>query len=96
MHDIGEAHNFEINRIDNPEDLRFSDFPGEIDVPMRAGDLVIGDARMFHAAHSNNSSDPRTVITIWFLPFFSNLQEATQSYYHNSAQKYISLFIDDT
>ena len=84
LHDTGVAHDPEINRIDNPEDLRFADFPGEIDVPLRAGDLVIGDARMFHAAHSNNSSDPRTVITIWFYPFFTNLQEAVQSYYHNS------------
>ena len=47
--------------------------PGERPAPdlrtlsqVRAGDLIIGDARMLHAAHANTSDARRTVITLWF------------------------------
>ena len=83
LHGMGEAHTREINRIDNPDDPRFRDYPGEADVPIKAGDLVVGDARMFHSAHTNRSAQKRTVITIWFHPFFSDLQEPTQSWIHD-------------
>ena len=87
LHGMGEAHTREINRIDDPDDPRFRDYPGEIDVPVKAGDLVVGDARMFHSAHANNSAQKRTVITIWFHPFFSDLQEPTQSWIHDSMHR---------
>ena len=82
LHDMGEAHTPDINRIENPEDPRFLDYANERDVPMRAGDLVIGDARMFHATHANLSDQWRTVITIWFHPLFDDLLPATQSWIH--------------
>ena len=83
LHDLGEAHTRAINRMDDPDDPRFLDYPGEVDVPVRAGDVVVGDARMFHAAHANRSAEKRTVITIWFHPFFSDLEEPTQSWIHD-------------
>ena len=73
----------EINRYDNPDDPRFSDYSNEEDVPIQAGDLVIGDGRMFHAAHSNDSERWRTVITIWILPFFDNLLEPVRSWFNH-------------
>lgn len=82
LHEMGEAHTRDINRMDNPDDPRFKDYPNEVDVPIKAGDLVVGDARMFHATHENASDEQRTVITIWFHPFFSELQEDTQSWIH--------------
>ena len=82
LHDMGEAHTREINRIDDPDDPRFRDYPGEVDVPVRAGDVVVGDARMFHSSHTNFSDDKRTVITIWFHPFYSDLLEPTRSWIH--------------
>ncbi|MEM7538356.1 MAG: phytanoyl-CoA dioxygenase family protein [Chloroflexota bacterium] len=82
LHDMGKAHTKDINSVENPEDPRFLDYEGEVDVPVKAGDLVIGDARMFHATHANNSDEQRTVITIWFHPWFADLQEATQSWIH--------------
>ena len=83
LHGMGEAHTREINRIENPDDARFRDYPGEVDVPVKAGDVVVGDARMFHSAHTNRSAHKRTVITIWFHPFFSDLKEPTQSWIHD-------------
>ena len=82
LHDQGEAHTADINSIENPDDPRFLDYPNEHDLPMRAGDLVIGDARLFHATHANQSDQRRTVITIWFHPLFSDLLPSTQSWIH--------------
>ncbi len=84
LHDMGEAHTRDINRMDNPEDPRFKDYAKEVDVPVSAGDLVIGDARMFHASHANHSDSERRLITIWFHPFFSKLEDSVQSWIHNA------------
>lgn len=83
LHGMGMAHTKEINRMKNPDDPRFRDYAGEIDVPVRAGDVVIGDARLFHATHANHSGQQRTVITIWFHPFYADLQESTQRWIHD-------------
>ncbi|MEM7132510.1 MAG: phytanoyl-CoA dioxygenase family protein [Chloroflexota bacterium] len=82
LHDLGEAHTADINSVEDPDDPRFRDYPNEVDVPVSAGDLVIGDARMFHATHANQSEQRRTVITIWFHPLFEGLAPATQSWIH--------------
>ena len=87
LHDMGEAHTRDINRMENPDDPRFLDYANEVDVPVKAGDLVVGDARMFHATHENASDEQRTVITIWFHPFFADLQEETQSWIHSAMHK---------
>ena len=84
LHEMGDAHTKDINRMDNEQDRRFADFPGEIDVPVRAGDLVIGDARLFHATHENTTREFRTLVTIWFHPQFDGLQEPTRSWIHHS------------
>ena len=70
LHGMGEAHTKDINRMDDEHDPRFADYPGEVDVPIEAGDLVVGDARLFHATHANTTGEYRTVITIWFHPLF--------------------------
>lgn len=51
----------------------FGDLPGEIDVPVRAGDLLLGDSRLLHAAHANNGSERRTLITLWYHPAYERL-----------------------
>ncbi len=84
LHEMGTAHTRDINRMDDEHDARFADYPGEVDVPVRAGDLVVGDARMFHATHANTTGEYRTVITIWFHPLFEELQEPTQSWIHHA------------
>ena len=46
--------------------------------PVQAGDLVIGDARVLHAAHANNSDAPRPVLTLWYLPQIDKLSPQLQ------------------
>eukprot|EP01050_Picozoa_sp_SAG11_P020729 SAG11_NODE_3547_length_2377_cov_3.176471_3_plen_110_part_00 len=35
------------------------------DVPMKAGDLLLGDSRLLHRTHPNSSTERRTCITLW-------------------------------
>lgn len=83
LHQMGVAHEYGINSMQDPDDQRFSDRADEVDVPVYAGDLVICDARTFHAAHSNQSDQWRTMITVWFFPLFSDLIESAQSFVHH-------------
>lgn len=87
LHDLGEAHTRDVNSIGDPDDPRFRDYAGAADVPVTAGDLVVGDARLLHAAHANQSDRQRTVITIWFYPLFSDLQEPTQRWFHDDMHR---------
>ncbi len=74
MHDIlPDAHGESLQRVNNPDHPAYQSLVDELDVPVRAGDLVIGDSRLLHASHSNNANERRTVITLWYHPFFALL-----------------------
>lgn len=63
LHQTGVAHDQEEKGFTNPGDKRFKDFPGEIDVPVKAVDVVVGDARICYAswpAESLEKSDLNT------------------------------------
>lgn len=49
--------------------------PDEVDVPVKAGDLFIGDRRILHATHPNQENSWRTCLTIAYVPFFNELPE---------------------
>ena len=44
----------------------FREHPEQVDVPVKAGDLVIGEARALHAARANNSGSRRSLLLGWF------------------------------
>jgi len=77
---IGEAHRGDILRAQDLSAPEFSDAEGEVDVPIHAGDLVIGDSRLMHASHANTTGERRTVITLWYHPDMNALEEATQGF----------------
>ena len=52
---------------------------GEVDVTVRAGDVVIGDSRLLHAAHANQSDERRTVLTIWYWPAYDDLPDEVRA-----------------
>ena len=80
LHGLPSAHTEEIQGADEGHPALRED-PDEIDVPVRAGDLVVGDARILHAAHPNRSGQRRTVITLWFCPAYDQLPETFQAVY---------------
>ncbi len=79
------AHSAEALAGNDQSDPAFSDMEGEVDVPVRAGDLLLGDSRLLHAAHGNNSESNRTLITLWYHPAYEQLPGAIQAFL---AEKY--------
>lgn len=51
----------------------------EVDVPIKAGDLFIGDRRIMHATHANSSDSWRTCLTIAYAPLYEQLDEQIQA-----------------
>ena len=81
LHDIlPNAHGAALQRVEDPEHPAFQHMPGEVDLPVKAGDLVIGDSRLLHASHGNQSNERRTVITLWYHPFFALLPASMQAH----------------
>ena len=81
LHDIlPNAHGAELQRVENPNHPVFQHFPDEVDIIVNAGDLVIGDSRLLHASHGNQSDEHRTVITLWYHPFFALLPAGMQAH----------------
>ena len=66
LHDIlPDAHSAEIQSIDDLSHPAFADYPDAVDVPMKAGDLLIADARLIHAAWPNQTKHRRTLLLAW-------------------------------
>lgn len=64
----------------NPHSVIFSQRPDEVDVPVRAGDLLIGDARILHAAHANQTGTHRSLLTLWYFPDYDKLPDSIKAY----------------
>ena len=80
LHDqASPMHTDELRTYANPENIAFQRAEGEIDVPVNAGDLVMGYGNLFHAAHANLTDERRTVLTMWYYPHFVDLPERTQA-----------------
>lgn len=66
LHDtLPDAHEVEIQAIDDLSHPVFADRPDAIDVPMKAGDLIIADARLMHGAWPNQTDQRRTLLLAW-------------------------------
>jgi hypothetical protein len=89
LHDLlGEPQSKELSAVRDASAPEFSTRPDEIDVPVRAGDVVIGDARLLHAAHGNETDHRRTLITLWYQPDLASLPPRIQA---QIARKTISI-----
>jgi hypothetical protein len=77
---LARAHSPEALSGADPDHPMFGDMPGEIDVPVRAGDLLLGDSRLLHAAHANASGVARTLLTLWYHPAWDQLPEGIRAH----------------
>ena len=69
LHDIlPNAHEPEVQSLENLDSPIFSgeNVDGAINVPMKAGDLIIGDARLLHSAGQNHTGERRTLSLAWY------------------------------
>ena len=80
-HDLIGSHDDGIRHRDPDSAPGYQSLPGEVDVPVTAGDLVIGDSRVLHAAHANTTGERRTVLTTWYLPRYDELSERLRASY---------------
>ena len=81
LHDaLPDAHEDELSRAEDMAQSAFQRAEGEIDVPVKAGDVVMGSARLLHAAHGNQSAQRRTNITLWYYPDYANLPASIRAY----------------
>ena len=80
LHGLPPAHGEELAGAEEHHPALQPD-PDEVDVPVRAGDVVIGDARLLHSAHANVTGRRRTVVTLWFLPTWPDLSEHLHAFY---------------
>ena len=78
--DLADAHSEELTEARDLSRVEYQPRPDEVDVCVRAGDLVVGDSRILHAAHGNQTQNRRTVVTLWFHPFASRLPEPIKAY----------------
>lgn len=72
---ISSPHSDELRQARDLNRPEFQDQPGEKDVMVKAGNLLIGDSRILHATHANETDRRRTVITLWFHPDYQDAPE---------------------
>ena len=75
LHDVRPSGDDGVARASNLDHAAFQHAEGEVDVPVKAGDVVIGDSRLMHSAHANRSDQRRTVLTIWYWPGYDELPD---------------------
>lgn len=67
LHDhLVQAHESGGYDVEETNEWMFLDHHEAIDLPVRAGQLMIGDARLLHGTHPNRSEAHRTVLLGWF------------------------------
>ena len=66
LHDkLVPAHEQGARFIEEDHPIMFGDDPGQVYVPVKAGSLVLGDARVLHAAGRNVTDERRTLVLGW-------------------------------
>ena len=66
IHDrLVPAHEQGARFIDDDDPVMFSEDPDQVEVPVKAGDLVLLDARILHAADRNQTDERRTLVLAW-------------------------------
>ena len=66
LHDLlPDAHGEELQALEDLSHPAFADYPDAVDVPLKAGDLLVADARLLHAAWPNRSDRRRTLLLAW-------------------------------
>jgi len=79
LHSNQKAHTESASRVEDPNDSIYNSLSEEVPVPVKCGDVIVGDARLIHGSFPNQSEDERTLITLWYHPHYNMLPGAMQS-----------------
>ena len=85
LHDeLVTAHEQGARFIKEDHPIMFSNHPDQVDVKSKAGDLVLGDARVLHAARKNQTDQRRNLLLLWH-----NRPETVPDYWEGKIPKLI-------
>jgi hypothetical protein len=73
LHHLDTAHSEGMQGYKDPSSPAFADHPDQVAVPVRAGDVLIGDARLIHGAFANRTTQERPLLTLWFMPHWCSM-----------------------
>jgi len=73
LHHLDTAHSEGMQRYLDPSNAAYRDHPDQVAVPVKAGDVLVGDARLIHGAFANRSVEERPLLTLWFMPHWSSM-----------------------
>ena len=79
LHHMEAAHSEALQGFRNPNDPAYGSHPDEVAVPVKAGDVLIGDARLIHGAYGNNTSEERPLLTLWYMPHWNSMSPGMQA-----------------
>lgn len=74
LHHLDLAHSDRMQAYRDPSNAAYADHPDQLAVPVSAGDVLIGDARLIHGAFANRTSEERPLLTLWFMPHWSSMK----------------------
>ncbi len=73
LHGLPAAHTKDIATSVDVTSPIYASHPDELTADVNAGDVLIGDARLLHGAYANNTSMERPLLTLWYIPNWSDL-----------------------
>ena len=73
LHHLDTAHSEGMQGYKDPSNAAYADHPDQAAVPVNAGDVLIGDARMIHGAFANRTDEERPLLTLWFMPHWNSM-----------------------
>ncbi len=73
LHHLESAHSEDMQGYSDPSNPAYADHPDQFAVPVKAGDILVGDARLIHGAFANRSSEERPLLTLWYMPHWSHM-----------------------
>ena len=79
LHHLDTAHSEGMQGYKDPANSAYADHPDQVAVPVRAGDVLIGDARLIHGAFANRTGGERPLLTLWFMPHWKSMPAKMRS-----------------
>jgi len=73
LHHLDTAHSEGMQGYKDPTNSAYADHPDMVAVPVEAGDVLSGDARLIHGAFANQTDEERPLLTLWFMPHWSSM-----------------------
>lgn len=79
LHHLETAHSDGMQGFRDPANPAYADYPDQVAVPVEAGDVLIGDARLIHGAFANRTDEERPLLTLWYMPNWSKMPAEMQA-----------------